>query len=83
MSTVHVQSNHEKLKKNKHFSIRCINFAAVDTTRPPKTCCIDVTTSCISKDMIDAFDFVNMMLFTKENKNFADVSRQDKCYSAI
>jgi len=39
----------------------------VNTTwpRPPKICCIGVTMSCTNNDTINAYVFVNMLLFTK------------------
>jgi len=36
----------------------------------------------LHKDTINAYIFVNTMLFTKENTYFLDILRQDKRYSA-
>jgi len=49
---------------------------------PSKICCIDLTVSCTNSDAINACVFVNVLLFTGENIIFADILRQDKCYSA-
>ena len=38
-----------------------------------------VTRSCTNNDIITAYIFVNMMLFTKENIIFPDILWQDKC----
>jgi len=38
--------------------------------------------SCTNNDAVNAYVFVNVMLFTKGNTIFPDILRHDKCYSA-
>ena len=44
----------------------------------PKICSIDVTANCTNNDTVDAYNFVNMTLFAKENNFFLHVLRQRK-----
>jgi len=44
-----------------------------------KICYFDVTMNCSNSDAINAYVFVDIVLFTKENTTFSDILLQDKC----
>jgi len=54
------------------------HFCVVNT----KICYFDVTMNCTNSDAINAYVFVDIVLFTKENTTFSDTLLQDKCDSA-